>query len=116
MHFWDMLHGDMNPAQSVAEVLFDFGVNAGVATAVRYLQECLNVMNRMGTRWPDIKVDGKMGPATMQAIAACCLQKYKYEDVLIKMFKGRMLNHYYAIMVNDQSQEEFAIGWIRRAS
>ena len=110
--FWDEIHGDMIPSQSVAEKLFDFAVNAGVKTTVKFMQESLNVLNLKGARWEDIDVDGNMGPATMRAVASCVK---KYEDVLLTMFSGRMINHYYQIMCNDQSQECFAINWIRRA-
>lgn len=112
IHFWEAIHGAMIPSQAVAERLFDFAVNAGVSTTVRYLQESLNVLNMKGVRWPDITADGKMGPGTMVAIAACVK---KYEDVLLKMFSGRMIDHYYNLMCKHPEQECFAINWIRRA-
>ena len=112
MHFWDRINGDRIPSRAVAEKMFDYAVNAGTETVIKFMQESLNVLNMKGVRWPDITVDGSMGPVTMQAIAACVK---KYEDVLLTMFSGRMINHYYTIMCNHPDQECFAINWIRRA-
>ena len=53
--YWNALQCDALPVP-LALCLFDFGVNAGVSRAARYLQQVVNVT-----------VDGHIGPATLRA-------------------------------------------------
>ena len=55
--YWDSVSGDAMPS-GLDYCLFDFGINSGPGRASRYLQEALMV-----------NVDGKIGPATMAAVA-----------------------------------------------
>src|SRR5690349_11912895 len=63
MGYWDPLHADQIADQPLAEIIFDFHVNAGAA-AVRLLQR---VLNESGTK-PPLVVDGAMGPGTLRAL------------------------------------------------
>src|SRR5690606_6723661 len=62
--YWDDLQGDEIPDQEIAEELFDTGVNCGMAVVKRFLQRTLNVLNAKGTKYPDLVVDGVVGPRT----------------------------------------------------
>lgn len=56
--FWDRIHGVSLPP-GVAFQVFDFAVNSGISTAIRYLQKAAGVAD-----------DGYWGPVTQQAVAA----------------------------------------------
>ena len=79
--YWDLLQGDVIPDQMIADELFDTGVNMGISRAVKYLQTGLNVLNRNGSLYADIVIDGMLGPKTITAMAACLL-KEKAETLL----------------------------------
>src|SRR3954471_1330991 len=53
--FWNRIHADKLPS-GVAFQLFDFAVNSGIETAVRYLQRALHVAD-----------DGRWGPVSQAA-------------------------------------------------
>lgn len=55
-------------APTLAAELFDTGVNMGPAVAAGFLQRVLNALNRGAADWPDIAVDGRVGPATLSAL------------------------------------------------
>ena len=55
---------------SIAWEIFDTGVNMGTSQAGEFLQMSLNAFNRQATHYPDIEVDGEIGPATIDALAA----------------------------------------------
>jgi lysozyme family protein len=59
-------------APAIAAELFDTGVNMGPAVAVGILQRTLNAFNRRQSDWPDIAVDRRIGPATLNALRATC--------------------------------------------
>lgn len=112
--FWDRLRGDQIADQEVAEEVFDTAVNMGTRRGGRYLQEALNLLNRNQQNYPDLVVDGAIGPKTLAAL-----------DTLLRLDRGggnllRVLNvlqgaSYVEIMRNDPTQEVFARGWLKRA-
>jgi lysozyme family protein len=53
----------------------DTGVNMSQTTAARWLQRALNVLNRRGKGWPDIRVDGRCGPKTLGTVRAMQLAR-----------------------------------------
>lgn len=61
--YWDVIAGDQLVSQSLAEILFDHGVNAGPWRAISMVQE---ILNRDFGR--SLVVDGKIGPVTVNAI------------------------------------------------
>lgn len=63
LQYWDTLRADEIRSQSVANILFDFGVNSGVSRAIKSVQWILNTRHRK-----DIAVDGIIGPQTIGAI------------------------------------------------
>ncbi len=60
---------------TLAEKLFDIGVNAGPATGVKFMQRALNVLNQGGKAFPDIAADGGIGPMTLAALQAFLQQR-----------------------------------------
>src|SRR6185369_16555833 len=57
-------------SEKIAEELLDTGVNMGTGTAGIFLQRALNALNGQGKDYPDILVDGGIGPGTAAALKA----------------------------------------------
>jgi len=111
--FWDINKLDDVDAVSVtlAEKLFDTGVNVGTGTAAKWLQSSLNLLNRNQKNYPDIKVDGKIGPNTIKTLQEAI--KSSPIDRILTVFAIHQGGHYKAIMEKDPTQERF-IGWFDR--
>jgi lysozyme family protein len=75
--FWDPFNLDDMPDQDLAEEVYEQATNMGGRVAATNLQEALNLCNtRLGPNgpvqlWPDLALDGQIGPATHQALQAC---------------------------------------------
>ena len=101
--YWDALHGDEIEDQPLAEILFDFYVNAG-GPAVRLLQQELN---GLGAK-PAVAVDGVFGPGTLHAVqAADAIELYGRYKV------GRRA-YYEDLATRRPSLAKFLKGWLRR--
>ena len=55
-------------APALAAELFDTGVNMGPAVAIGFLQRALNALNRGASDYPDVPIDGQIGPKTLAAL------------------------------------------------
>jgi lysozyme family protein len=62
--YWD----DDIPDQEIAEELFGTGVNCGMPVVKKFLQRTLNVLNAKRMKYPDLVVDGVVGPRTIDAL------------------------------------------------
>src|SRR5882672_8867480 len=62
--YWDEVRGDDIGLQALANIVFDFQVNAG-GSASRLLQR---VLNELGAQ-PPLAVDGEIGAGTLSALA-----------------------------------------------
>lgn len=97
----------------IAEELVDTGVNMGVLTPAPWLQRCLNALNRQQVDYPDIKVDGAIGPATIGALTAFLKKRgADGEKVLMRALNGLQLARYIEIAEHRQQSEDFLYGWI----
>ena len=96
-NFWDAVRGDEIADQHVARGLFDFGVNAGTITAIRLAQIVVGATP-----------DGKLGPATLNAINAMDPEKFVLAYSLAKIARYR------DIVTRDRTQQKFLLGWINR--
>lgn len=110
--YWDKFRGDAVPDQDVADELFDSAVNLGVARAVEFLQRALNVLNRNGSLYADLVVDGAFGPRSLAAMRAYL--KKDRADFLLTILNVLQGAHYVEVMTQSPSQEKFARGWLRR--
>ena len=90
--FWSRIHADAMP-YALAFQTFDFAVNSGIGTAVRYLQRALGVAD-----------DGYWGPVTQAAVAASDL-----DDTLMRLNAHRLI---YMTMLS--GWPSFGRGWARR--
>lgn len=97
---------------AVAEELLDTGVNMGTGAAAGFLQRALNVLNREGKLYPDIKVDGGIGKMTLAALAAYLKARGKDgETVLLRALNAQQGARYIELAEHRPSQEAFVHGW-----
>ncbi|MGI0106723.1 glycoside hydrolase family 108 protein [Salinimicrobium sp. WS361] len=106
--FWKANGLDNIIKYELALELFDTGVNMGVGVAPRFLQEALNLMNRNQRDFPDLVVDGKIGPVSIAA--------YKKVDdrILLKVLNGLQFRRYVEICEKRPDQEKYFNGWMKR--
>ena len=110
--FWDKIQGDVIGAQSVAYNLYEFGVNAGIATAIKLCQRIIGV-----------DVDGIFGPKTLNALNAFVADE-KDEKIFVLAFIVLKVMRYRHITFNDPrrqhdllvSNQKFLCGWLERAT
>ncbi len=110
--YWDTVKGDVlsKLSEAVAEEIVDTGVNMGVGRAAEFLQRCLNVFNKSGYLYSDIKIDGDIGPATLGALA-----KYlttRNEMVLVKALNCLQGSFYVELAERREKDEAHLYGWI----
>ena len=86
---------------NLKHIYFDMCINQGRGTAVKVLQRAVN------SKGGDLKVDGGLGPKTIEAI-----NKYKPCDNRTRCYR---LKHYYDLINKKPEQEKFLFGWFRRA-
>lgn len=112
--YWDKFMGDNIPVDDIAIEMFDTGVNMGVSRGVKFLQEGLNLLNRNGTLFDDIKVDGGFGQQTLGT-----LKMYLTKDdsiYLLKIMNILQGMHYIEYMKKAPTQEKYARGWLKRVT
>ena len=109
--YWDVNRLDEFP-QSIAEEMFDTGVNMGIGRAAKFLQESLNYLNRNGSLFADLVVDGDIGTKTLLASGKVST----YEHILLVMLNVCQGRHYMEYMTKSPIQEKYARGWFRRVT
>lgn len=92
--FWDRIHADRMPP-SVSFQVFDFAVNSGIETAVRYLQCAVSVAD-----------DGHWGPVSQSA-----LDLTSENDILMRLNAYRLM-----YMTSLLHWPKFGRGWARRVA
>lgn len=99
-------------SDAIAEELLDTGVNMGSATAGKFLQRALNVLNRGGTAYPDLTVDGGIGKVTAEALRVFLESRGAAgETVLLRMLNAQQSVRYMEIAESNPTQEVFVFGW-----
>lgn len=100
-------------APTLAAELFDTGVNMGPAVAGRFLQRALNALNRNAKDYPDMAVDGVIGPVTLTALDAFIdLRGAAGETVLIKAVEALQGERYLTLAESRPANEAFLYGWL----
>jgi lysozyme family protein len=110
--YWSLIAGDKVLAQSVAEELFDTAVHMGPKRAVRFLQTALNVLNRDEKLYPNMKVDGKLGPKTLATLET--YQGIEPPAFLVKLLVIQRGAFYVAAVKKREESEAYLRGWLRR--
>ena len=102
--YWQQPGFDQIDSREVAEELFEQGVNMGPGVAVKNLQRALNLLLEQ-----DIKVDGMIGPNTLEALHRC-----GYKEDLLRLLNGYQIKRYIEICEENPTQENFIRGWLKR--
>jgi lysozyme family protein len=112
--YWDILNLDRvsDIAPSVAFEMFDTVYNGGEPG--QWLQRALNAFNREQLDYPDVTVDGRIGPMTVTALKAFIAKRgAEGEAVLVRALNVLQGERFIRIAENNPSQEAFAYGWLR---
>lgn len=99
---------DRSPA--LGQKLVDIGVNAGTGRASRWFQVGLNAYNRDAKDYPDLKVDGQLGPATFNAYASLARIRGEVKacELMLKALEAQQGYHYLSLT----KMETFTVGWM----
>lgn len=99
-------------APTLAAELFDTAVNMGPAVAAAFLQRALNALNRGGADYPDIVVDGRIGPRTLAALDGFLRARPGGETVLVRAADALQGERYLALAEARPASEAFLYGWL----
>lgn len=110
--YWDSVHGDTlaQLSEHVTREVVDTGVNMGIATAVTFLQRALNVLNDRERLYPDLVVDGHIGPATLRALSEYLA--VRSELVLLRALNCLQCARYIGLAERREKDERFVYGWL----
>lgn len=102
-------------SQKISEELLDTGVNMGVGTAGKFLQRALNVLNANATQYPDVTVDGRIGPICVNALKFYLAVRANDsgEEVMLEMLNAQQAIRYMEIAEAQPQNEKFEFGWIK---
>lgn len=111
--YWDSVRGNGLSAlsESVAEEVVDTGVNMGVNRASKFLQRSLNVLNNREKYYPDIMVDGVIGPGTISTLEIFLFKRK--EETLVKMLNCLQGAFYVELAERREKDERFISGWFK---
>jgi lysozyme family protein len=113
--WWDLMRLDdvTNAAgERVADELFECGVNISPRKAVKFIQRALNSFNQGGTHYPDIEVDGNLGPATLATLRAFILRRKTLgEVVMLNALNAQQGTYYLERGEARKANENFMFGW-----
>lgn len=112
--YWDAqnLNAVAMLSRRIAWELFDTGVNMGTSQAGEFLQMSLNAFNRQATDYPDIEVDGAIGSATLDALAAFLKRRGKDgETVLLRALNALQGAAYIELAERREKDEKYVFGW-----
>lgn len=113
--FWDALRLTEIGALSVAIAaeLADTAVNMGPGTAAKWLQRSLNAFNLQASLYPDLAIDGAIGPATITALATYLRRRgTDGETVMLRALNGLQAARYIELAETRAKDEAFVFGWI----
>ena len=98
--------------QDIANEVYDSSVNCGVHRAVGWMQIALNASNERGNLWANVSIDDHVGPATIGAIARCCLWPQR-RWLVLQVMETLQRHHYLSLCLADSTQEANLLGWYR---
>lgn len=98
----------------IAAELFDTGANMGPAVAAAFLQRALNALNRGGKDYPDLALDGRIGMATLAALASFLSLRGRRggETVLLRAMEALQGERYLHLAERRPANEAFLYGWL----
>jgi lysozyme family protein len=113
--YWDILKLDdlELESQKIAFEIFDTAILCGVGTSGTFLQLALNKFNRSNRTppdYPDVAVDGVIGPATVHTLRTY-LDKRGSDGEVVMLRALNSLQCYYMLHL-PEFNEEFMFGWV----
>ncbi len=111
--YWDHIAGDQLLAISgaVANEVFEQQVNSG--QGAKHLQKSLNLLNRQQKDYPDIAVDGGIGPMTIDMLGRYFKRwGADAETIMLRTLNGYQFMLFESCARSDGKFEEFENGWI----
>lgn len=111
--YWNSLCGDqlVELSESITEEVVDTAVNMGYGRAAKFLQRALNVLNKRGSLYRDITVDGVIGKATISALRAYL--NSGNEETLVKALNCLQGAYYITLAERREKDERFVYGWFK---
>ena len=103
--YWDKVRGDEIDLQELANIVFDFQVNAG-GNASKLLQK---VLNDLGAS-PPLKVDGAIGSVTIAAL------KNMDQTAVYRRCKQGRIGYYNDLVAERPALGKFLAGWMNRVN
>ena len=103
--YWDKVRGDDIELQELADIVFDFQVNAG-GSASKLLQ---GVLNELGVQ-PPVAVDGDIGPGTMAAL------NRTDQRAVYRRYKQGRIDYYQDLVAKRPALGKFLNGWLKRVN
>lgn len=118
--FWDRIHGDIIAGidAPISVKLFDTAAHRSVETAIETLQEGLNLLNLNNRIYPDLTVDGKIGPITIGTLKRYLkTQPYNVSQTRTRLLKvwSIIQGHHALQKMRENPEKEIFRGWIDRA-
>lgn len=113
--YWDALQLDQvaSLAPAVAGELFDTAVNQGADQAATFLQRALNVLNKEGSWYPDVKADGRTGPMTIAALREYMRRRGAEGQVVLLRALNALQGAFYIELAERRAKDEtFVYGWL----
>lgn len=112
--FWgDKFDEILEVSPAIVAELFDTGVNLGPARAGKFLQRSLNVLNRGGKDYADVKVDGDIGKNTVKALKAFLrIRRARGEAAMLKALNSLQGHHYISLTERRHKEEAHLFGWL----
>lgn len=115
--YWDSLKLDIisGLSEKVAFEIFDTGVNCGTGTAARFFQRSLNVLNRREALYPDLKIDGSIGPVTIDRFRNYLDARGRIigETVMLNALDCLQGERYIVLAETREKDQNFVFGWLR---
>lgn len=103
----------MQLSERVAEELVDTGVNMGTAVAGMFFQRALNALNSQAAYYPDVLVDGDVGPATIAAFRGYQAKRGAAgEKIMLEALNCLQGERYIRIAEGRSASEAFLYGWL----
>jgi len=113
--YWDALQLDQvaSLAPAVAGELFDTAVNLGTDQAATFLQRALNVLNKEGSWYPDVKADGRIGPMTLASLREFVRRRGAEGQVVLLRALNVLQGAFYVELSERRAKDEaFVYGWL----
>ena len=109
--YWEVVKADdiVELSEAIAAEVVDTSVNMGPNRAGKFLQRSLNVLNNRGSLYPDLIVDGNIGPATISALTSYL--NTRSSDTLVKMLNCLQGAYYVELAERREKDERFIYGW-----